>query len=102
MTYLLELAGRPESHGIGPRSLKVATISVLMADVADGQADLPQLTIQGNYRSATAKNMARVYSRNHAHRKLFLSDFDQNGFKTTQVPIARKMAQWSCGEHASK
>ena len=42
VTYLLELAGQPHGRGIRPRSLKVTTISALMAEVAKGQANLSQ------------------------------------------------------------
>ena len=49
MTYLLKISGRPGGHGIRPRSLKVTTISVIMADVAKGLENLSQLASQGDY-----------------------------------------------------
>ena len=85
MTYLLELAGRPQGHGIGPRSLKVTEISCLMAEVARGQSNYPQLAIQGNYRSVAAHDMAKVYSRNRAHLQLFVSDFAKRAFFKTKL-----------------
>ena len=57
MTCLLGIEELPEGDGIRPRSLKVKTISVLMTEVAKGQADLSQLAIQGNYRPVTSQDM---------------------------------------------
>ena len=78
VTYLLELAGRPKSRGIGPESLKVATISVLMAEVARCQSDSSQLAIRGNYRTVAAQDLAKVYSRNIAQHQRRVSDFAQS------------------------
>ena len=79
-TYILEVDGRPQCHGIRPRSLKVATISALMAEVTKGQSNLPQLAIQGNYRADAAHGMAKRYSRNIARRQLFVSDVARSAF----------------------
>ena len=59
MDVLLDLAGRPKGRGIRPHSLKVETIYNLMTDIIIEQADLSQLEIQGNYRAATAQDMAK-------------------------------------------
>ena len=80
MAYLLEVAEGPGRRGIRPRSLKVATISALMTEAAKGQANLPKLAIQGNYRAVAAQDMAKVYSRNIAHQ-LFVSGFEQFSFR---------------------
>ena len=64
MTCLLLQSERPDGHGIRPHSLKVATISTWATEVIRGEANLPQLAIQGNYRADTAQDMAKVYSRN--------------------------------------
>ena len=81
MTYLLEVDGLPEGHGIRPHSLKVATISALMADVAKGQANLSQLASQWNYMDVAAQDMDKAYSRNIAHRRLPASNFAQKYFQ---------------------
>ena len=91
VTFLLESAGRPLDQGIRPHIPKVPTISVLMTGVAKCQSNLSQLAIQGNYRSATAHDMAKVYSRNLAHRQLFASDVDQNAFKNNASLESVKM-----------
>ena len=78
MTWLLELAGRPEDHGIRPQSLKVTTIPTLMVDVAKGKANLSQLAIQGNYRAVAPRDVDKVYSRNMATQQLFGPKFAQN------------------------
>ena len=75
MTYLLHLLGRPEGHGIRPRSLKAATISAPTIEEAQCRSDLSQLAIRGNYRSVDAKAMAKVYSTNLANRQLPASIF---------------------------
>ena len=48
-----------------------------MAEVANGQANLAQFAIQGNYRAATAQDMAKVYSRNLEQQKLPVCAFAQ-------------------------
>ena len=55
-----------------------------MTEVTIGRTNLPQLAIQGNYRVATAQDMARVYSRNIAQQQLFLSEFSRNRFSWKQ------------------
>ena len=67
MTYLVEVDGRPQGRGIRPCSLKVTTISALMAEANKGQSNSPQLAIQGNYRALAAQDKAKAYSRNIAH-----------------------------------
>ena len=64
VTYLLEAATRPESHGIRPHSLKVTTIHGLMTEVGKGHSDISQLAIQGNYKGVAAQYVDRCYSRN--------------------------------------
>ena len=78
---LLFQDGHPEGHAIRPHSLKVTTISTLMTEIAKGNANLSQLAIQGNYRGVTAHDMANVYSRNSAHRQIFVSRLPQKAFK---------------------
>ena len=39
---------------------------------------MSQLSIRGNYRDVAAHDMAKSYSRNIAHRQLFVSDFAQS------------------------
>ena len=85
MTYLLEVDERPEGHGIRPRSLKVATISALMTEAAQGQGDLSQLAIQGNYRAVAAHHMYKAYSRNIAKHQLCASDFAQSAFGMSAI-----------------
>ena len=85
MTCLLEADGLPEGHGVRPHSLKVAEISALMTGVAEGQANLSQLAIRGNYRAFAAQDMDKVYSRNIAHRKLAVSDFAQSAFRRDTI-----------------
>ena len=80
MTCLFFQAGRPDGRGIRPRSLNVATISVSMTEVIKGRANLSQLAIQGNYRAAAARDMAKVYSRNLAHRQIFALQLSQKSF----------------------
>ena len=77
MTWLLELAGRPGDNGVRPHSLKVTTSSTLMTEVAKGQANLSQLAIQGNYRSATSQDMAKVYSRDMGQTQIAVSKFEK-------------------------
>ena len=77
MDYLLEVADRPEGHGIRPRSLKVTTISALMTVVAKCQENLAKLAIRGNYRAVAAQDMDKVYSRNIEQQQLSVSDFAQ-------------------------
>ena len=84
MTSLLFQAWNPDGHGIRPRSLKVATISTLMTEVAKGRENLSRLAIQGQYRAATAQDMAVVYSRNLAQRQIFFSKFAQQAFSGKQ------------------
>ena len=84
MAYLLEVAEGPGRRGIRPRSLKVATISALMTEAAKGQANLPKLAIQGNYRAVAAQDMAKVYSRNIAHQ-LFVPDLEQFAFRRAAI-----------------
>ena len=81
VNYLLDLDGLPEGHGIRPHSLKVTTISYLMADLAKGHANLSQLAIRGNYRHFAARYMANVYSRNIARRQIFVPNFAQSAFR---------------------
>ena len=52
-----------------------------MADVAKFQSNSPQLAIRGNYRTAAARDMAKVYSRNLAQQQLRVSDFAQIDFE---------------------
>ena len=59
MTILLERANYLEEHSIRPRSLKVTTISSLATEIVKGNADLSQLSAQGNYRAATAQDMGK-------------------------------------------
>ena len=78
MTVLLDLAGVREENGIRPHSLKVATISGLMGEIAKGKKNLSQLAPQGNYRAATSHDMGMAYSRNLAQQQqIFLSKFAQ-------------------------
>ena len=56
-----------------------------MAEGAKGQANLPQLEIQGNYRGVTAQGIGKVYYSNIAHRQLVVSDIAQSDFKRTRV-----------------
>ena len=42
-----------------------------MTEVFKGQSNLSQLEIRGNYRAVAAHDMAKVYSRNLAHRENF-------------------------------
>ena len=75
MNLLLFQAGIPDGHAVRQRSLKVATISASMTEVAKGRANLSQLAIQGNYREVAARDMAKVYSRNSARRPIFAAHF---------------------------
>ena len=77
MAYLLEVGGSLDGHGVRPRSLKVATISALMAGVGKRQDNLSQLAIRGNYRAVAAQDMDKVYSRNIEQQQLSVSDFAQ-------------------------
>ena len=71
MAYLLELAERPDGHGIRAHSLKVTTISALVAEMAKSQANLLHLAIQGNYSARAAHDLDAAYSRNISQRQLF-------------------------------
>ena len=84
MPCLLFQAGHPEGHGIRPHSLKVTTISTLMTEVIKGQANLYQLAIQGNYRAVAAHGMDGVYSRNLAHREIFVSRLAHKAFRVNR------------------
>ena len=77
MTCLLLHEGRPEGHAIRPHSLNVTTIPTLMTEVVKGNANLPQLAIRGNYRACAAHDMAKAYSRNLAHRGIFVARLAQ-------------------------
>ena len=77
MTILLERENYLEEHSIRPRSLKVTTISALSTEIVKGNANLAQLSAQGNYRSATAQDMGKIYSRNIAQQQPFVSKFAQ-------------------------
>ena len=81
MTYLLEVTGYPEGHGVRPRSLKDTTISALMMAVARGQANLSQVAIRGDYKAVAAQDMAKVYPRNIEQRKLSVPNFAQSAFQ---------------------
>ena len=81
VTCLLFQADRPDGHGARPHSLKVTTISTLMTEVIKGNANLSQLPIQGNYRDVTARDMAKVYSRNLAHRQISASRLPLGDFR---------------------
>ena len=78
LTCLLFLADRKDDHGVIPHSLKVTTISAIMEEIATGNANLAHLAIQGNYREAAPHDMAQVYSRNLARRRIFVSKLAQN------------------------
>ena len=84
MTFLLERADFFEEHGIRPHSLKVTTISALMGEIAKGKGNLAQLSVQGNYRAATAQEMGKIYSRNIANQQLFVSKYAQKTVKENQ------------------
>ena len=63
--------------------MEVPTISPRMADVVRGNANLSQLAIQWPYRAVNAQDMARIYSRDVARRRLCVptsaqSDFAEN------------------------
>ena len=45
MTILLERANYLEERSIRPRSVKVTTISALMAEIAKGNANLSQFSV---------------------------------------------------------
>ena len=77
MTCLLFLSDRKDDHGARPHSLKVSTISAIMEEIAKGNANLPHLAMQGNYRAATAHDMGKAYSRNSAQRQNFVSKLAQ-------------------------
>ena len=72
-------------HGIRPHSLKVTTISALMAAVVKGYADISQIDIRGIYRAAAARDMATIYSRNVAQNRLFASKSPR--FDSPQIRI---------------
>ena len=88
MAYLLDLSDRPECHGIGPNSLKVATISSIMKEVVKGNANLAQLAIRGNYREVASRDMAKIYARNVANRKIFVANFALSAFGENKGPRA--------------
>ena len=73
ITFLLFLAEYKEDRGIGPHSLKVTTIPTLMEAIAKGKENLSHLATKCNYRAVTAHDMGKVYSRNPAQRKIFVS-----------------------------
>ena len=90
VTYLLDLVWLPMGHGVRPNSLKVTTISALTTNVADGQANLSQLAIQGNYRAVTAQDMAKVYFSDLAQQQLLVSSCDKNAFRNNASPESAK------------
>ena len=84
MTTPLEKANYLEEHSIRPHSLKVTAISALATEIVKGNANLAQLSVQGNYRAATAQDMRKIYSRNIAQQQLFASKFARKSVKENQ------------------
>ena len=78
MTIILVKTNYLEEHSIRPHSLKVTAISAIMEEIVKGDANLAQLSARVNYRAAKARDMGGVYSRNIAHRQLFVSKLAQN------------------------
>ena len=52
-----------------------------MAEVARGHANFSLLALQGNYRAATAQDMAKSYSMYLTQRRIFVSSFAQKAFR---------------------
>ena len=88
---LLFQARRPECHGVRPHSLKVATICDLMTEVIKGQSNFHQLAIQENYRDVAARDMAKVYSRNLAHRQSPASRLARGILREIGTPILSQL-----------
>ena len=60
MTSLLMMAIRSEGHGVIHHSLDLTAISALKTAVGSGNVELSQIATQGNYRDATAHDIAKI------------------------------------------
>ena len=92
MTCLLFQARHTDGHGVRPHSLMVTTIFTLMTEVIKGNANLSQLATQGDYLHVAAQDMAKAYSRNLAHRQIFVSHSAQKAFQGNRNVDAFKTA----------